>query len=157
MHPNDFKTSITIDENNHVVSTMNGQHLFETHMNYTVRNTIFSDGNWGIIEIIDKFTNRNAPNAIVHLCKEFDNTNLHHIYHSITHPIKCTECKEPLPESVETLWRLMNIDTMHAKPYFTIFLQSTKHLDPSEEENSNILQIKSNTSSNIAYTPIPRS
>lgn len=114
---------------------MGGQHMFDTKMNYTIHNTLFSDGNWGILEINDQFTGIKAPSALTHFCKVFQNENLHHIYHSIHHPIRCTECKEQVPESVETVWRLYNMDTINLRNYVTIFIQSDYNLNLKTSKN----------------------
>lgn len=110
-----------------VMSTKDGQHLFETHNSYTRLNVVFTDGSWSILEIEDSFTKLKIPSALLHKCDSFMNPNQHHIYHSLTHQIRCTECAEKIPVSVETLWRLMNMDSIHKKTYVTIFLQSAKN------------------------------
>jgi len=123
----DFNHQSIAKHKNSVISTHTGQHLFETAMNYTLKNTLFSEGNWGILETTDAFTGRDTPSALAHQCDKFQNEHLHHIYHSIQHTIRCTECGEQVPESVETLWRLYNMDMHHAQSYVTIFIQSANN------------------------------
>ena len=116
-------------------TTINGV-PFETHRSYTHLHKVFTEGDWSILKApVDWVSGITMPSAISHVCKEFKNPNIHHIYHTLTHQIRCTECAEKVPVSVETLWRLMNMDMIHEKTYITIFIQSE------EEYASNLKRI----------------
>ncbi len=117
---------------------------FETHRSYTQLHKVFTEGDWSILKPpVDSVMGIIKPSAISHVCKTFKNPNMHHIYHTLTHQIRCTECKEKVPESVETLWRLMNMDMIHEKTYITIFIQSE------EEYASNLKRINQQSRENI--------
>ena len=108
-------------------TTINGV-PFKTHRFHTQLHKVFTEGDWSLLKApVDSFTGIIMPSAISHVCKTFKNPNIHHIYHSLTHQIRCTECKEKVPVSVETLWRLMNMDMIHEKTYITIFIQSKEN------------------------------
>ena len=123
-------------------TTINGV-PFETHRSHTHLHKVFTEGDWSILKVpVDLVTGLTMPSAIFHVCKTFKNHGMHHIYHSLTHQIRCTECKEKVPESVETLWRLMNMDMIHEKTYITIFIQSE------EEYASNLKRINQQSREN---------
>lgn len=116
-----------VEKKNTVKANSVGQHLFETHNSYTRLAEVFSEGSWSILDVEDSYSGLKIPSALLHKCEEFKNPNQHHIYHSLSHNIRCTECAEQVPMSVETLWRLMNMDMIHKKTYITIFIQSAEN------------------------------
>ena len=111
---------------------------FETHRSHTHLHKVFTEGSWSILKAsVDLVSGKILSNAISHVCKTFKNPNIHHIYHTLTYQIRCTECGEKVPVSVETLWRLMNMDTIHEKIYITIFIQSEEEIKQQSRENLN--------------------
>lgn len=105
-------------------SSINGTYLFKDQMDHPI-NEVFTEGSWSVLQ--QDYPQAKLPSALLHKCKTFNNPNQHHIYHSTTHQIRCTECTEKIPVSVETLWRLINMDYIHQKTYITIFIQSAKN------------------------------
>ena len=117
--------------------TNNGHHLFNTQMRSTPLSKVFTEGSWSILQKEDVITGEKNLSSLLHKCEEFKNPNIHHIYHSTVHQLRCTECKEQVPVSVETLWRLLNMDIINNKTYITIFIQSTKNKNQLKTVNLN--------------------